>query len=134
MHFFSGVDMTTVTPMALMDAKGRLTPTVMARLVTEADIAESETKTRFEEDRLLKAINANPKASITVLAAACGWMFKGEDGQPDRPQKSLTYRVLTRLKEDKLVMNDGREHVLTKAGKKAIGIDGGGGRGGCDDE
>jgi hypothetical protein len=72
--------MTTVTPMALMDAKGRLTPTVMAQLVTEADIAESETKTRIQEDRLLRAINANPKASITALAAACGWMFKGEDG------------------------------------------------------
>jgi hypothetical protein len=124
--------MTTVTPMALKDAKGRLTPTVMARLVTEADIAENEFKTRFQEDRLLKAINASPKASIAQLAAACGWMTRGKDGQPDRPYKSLAQRVLTRLKEEKLVFKDGREHVLTKAGKKAIGIDGG--RGGWDDD
>jgi hypothetical protein len=90
--------MTTVTPMALMDAKGRLTPTVMARFVTEADIVENESKTRFQEDRLLRAINVNPKASIAELAAACGWMTRGKDGQPDRPQRSRTGGACRRVR------------------------------------
>jgi hypothetical protein len=55
-------------------------------------------KARFQEDRLLRVIEARPRASIAELAAGCGWMLKGKDGQADRPHKSLTHRVMTRLK------------------------------------
>jgi hypothetical protein len=60
---------------------------------------------------------ARPIASLAELAQDCGWMIKGKDGQPDRPNKSLVQRVLERLKKDKLVVKKGRYFVPTSEGK-----------------
>jgi hypothetical protein len=113
--------MTTVLTPALTDAKGRLIPTVMARFLTEADIAENEDKAKFQEDRLLKVIAANPKGSLADWATACGWVSQGKDGQPGQPYKMLASRVQKRLKAAKWITQQGREWVLTAAGKKMIG-------------
>jgi hypothetical protein len=110
--------MTSVTTLKLQDAKGRTISTVMARTVTDADAAESETKAAFQEDRLLKVIAANPKGSLGSWAIACEWTFD-KDGQR-QPNKSLVVRVLRRLKSSKLVAQEGRAHVLTKAGQKTL--------------
>jgi hypothetical protein len=109
--------MTTVVTLALKDAKDRVTPTVMARYVTEAEIAENESKAIFQEERLLRAIDA---ASIANLAIACGWTNRGKDGV-ERPYKSLVHRVLASLKGLGMITKQGRGHVLTKAGLKKTG-------------
>ena len=46
-------------------------------------------------------------------------MITGKDAQPDKPNKSLVQRVLTRLMKDKLIAKDGRNYALTKHGKAA---------------
>jgi hypothetical protein len=46
--------MAQITTTKLTDAKGRLMPTVMAQIVTDADIAEVENKSTFQENRLLE--------------------------------------------------------------------------------
>jgi hypothetical protein len=99
--------MEEITTMNLVDSKGRLMPTVMARLVTDADIEDSEEKAIFQENRLLKAISAKPEASIAELAQAFGWMLKGKDSQPDKPNRSLVQRVLSRVIKDKRVTKEG---------------------------
>jgi hypothetical protein len=90
-------------------------PTVMARFVTRAGIAENEDKATFQENRLLKVISANPKGSIADWATACGWVLKGKEGQPDRPYKSLVSRVMTRLEDDQSKVG-GRASSPTTAG------------------
>ena len=106
--------MQTITVLALRDAKGRLMPTVMARHVTDQDAAENESKSRFQENRLLAVIATKPEASIADLATACGWVTR--DGAP---YKSLIVRVIKRLIKAKLIAETGRGHTLTPAGKKA---------------
>jgi hypothetical protein len=110
---------TITTTTKLMDNKGRALPTVMAEIVTDADVADAEEKTKFQENRLLAAMLAKPDGSLAQWAQDCGWMIKGKDDQADKPNKSLVQRVLARLVKDDLVAKEGRNYALTKHGKAA---------------
>jgi hypothetical protein len=103
--------LSTITTPKLIDSKGRLMPTVMAENVSGGDIAESEAKARFQEKRLLEAMVANPVASLSELAVACGWFRSGSE-----PYKSLVQRVMQRLVKYKLVKKSGRDYVPTSEG------------------
>jgi hypothetical protein len=109
----------TLCTTALMDKRGRMLPTVMAQLVTDADLVASEEKLLFQDNRLLTAVRARPEGSIAEWAVDCGWMLRGKDGQPDAPYRSLVHRVLIRLVKDKMLTKEGRGYTLTKAGKAA---------------
>jgi hypothetical protein len=111
--------MVTINTTALLDKRGRILPTVMAQMVTDADLAASEEKLLFQDNRLLAAIRARPEGSIAEWAVDCGWMLRGKDGHPDTPYRSLAHRVLTRLVKDKMLAKEGRGYILTKAGKAA---------------
>ncbi len=110
-----------VTTTKLTDAKGRLMPTVMAEVVTDAQVEETEQRATFQENRLLAAISANPDGSLAEWAHGCGWTLQGKPGEPPVPNKSLVRRVIARLQKNKLVSKDGRGFTLTKAGKKTAG-------------
>jgi hypothetical protein len=110
----------TVTTTKLTDTKGRLIPTVMAQVATEADIEESEEKAALQENRLLRAMVDLPNGSIAEWAKRCGWMLRAQPGEEAKPNKSLTYRVLKRLIDAKLVKKNGRDHTITPAGTAAV--------------
>jgi hypothetical protein len=111
-----------VTTTALADSKGRLLPTVMAELVTEAEAAAAEETTVDQEDQLLIAMHRRPDGSTVQWASDCRWHVAGD---PTKPNRGLAQRVLKRLQADKLVAKEGRDLVLTKTGtaaaKKALG-------------
>jgi hypothetical protein len=108
--------METVTTAALTDSKGRLLPTVMAKVVSEGEALENEEKAILRENRLIAAIVAVPDGSVADWARHCGWMLRASPGEAPQPNKSLTHRVLKRLVENKLVQKKGRLYVPTKAG------------------
>jgi hypothetical protein len=109
--------MVTITTLALQDKKGRLMPTVMARVATEEEIADDETRSTFQENRLLKVIGKNPKGSMKSWAAGCGWLLASRDGKPQEPNKALVQRVVGRLTKAGLIKKHGRGYAITRAGK-----------------
>ena len=108
--------LSTVTTTALTDSKGRLLPTVMAEIVSEADAAATEEAAADQEDKLLVAMHNNPRGSALQWAADCQWFVAGD---PLKPNRGLAQRLLKRLQDDKLVGKEGRDLVLTKSGKAA---------------
>jgi AAA domain len=109
----------TIHTMALVDAKGRLMPTVMAEVIGEAEITEVEERGQFQEDRLLRAMFDRPGGSLSQWAIDCGWHLTAKPGEDPQPNKPLVQRVLRRLVGYKFVKKEGRGHVLTKEGKGA---------------
>jgi hypothetical protein len=111
--------MSTVTTTRVVDAKGRLLPTVMASIVTDAEAEENEAKAAFQENKLLAAMLAEPNGSFAAWAKHCGWMTQALPGEEAQPYKSLVHRVMKRLTENRFVTKNGRAHALTKAGIEA---------------
>jgi hypothetical protein len=105
---------------ALVDAKGRAMPTVMAEFLTDDAIADDEEKVAFQNNRLLLAIADRPDGSIAQWAQDCGWMTTAKPGEDPKPYKSLVQRVLKRLTQDKRLKKEGSGYTLTASGKKAV--------------
>lgn len=99
--------MQTILTTKLLDAKGRMLPTVMAEVVSDEQAEEVERKSQAEEDRLLIAIDEKPDGTYVEWGAACGY------------SKSQVGRLVDGLRREKLVMKAGRSHKLTKDGKEA---------------
>jgi DnaB-like helicase N terminal domain/AAA domain len=108
----------TIFSTNLADRKGRLMPTVMAEIATDAAILEAEEKAAIQDKRLLLAIFDRPSGSIAQWALDCGWTMTAKPGEEARPYKSLVQRVLKRLTERALVKATGDGHSLTAAGNK----------------
>jgi hypothetical protein len=107
---------TTVTTTTLIDSKGRLLPTVMAQIVTEAEAVATEQASIAQEDQLLIAMHNRPHGNLIQWATDCRWFVASD---PLKPNRGLAHRVTKRLEKDKLVAKEGRDLVLTKAGKAA---------------
>jgi hypothetical protein len=99
----------------LVDAKGRLTPTVRVVAISEAEEAEESRRTRNDEDRLLIELQKNHRRSHADLARACDFYF--DNGEP---AKSRLQRALKRLQTDKLVKPDRGFWMLNQAGENAV--------------
>jgi AAA domain len=99
----------------LRDAKNRIIPTVVAEPLSEVAEQELTRAARIDEDSLLKAVAADPKASIATLALTLHWL-----SSKNKPQKSKVHRVLSRLKNEKLIATERGEHVLTEKGTKLL--------------
>jgi len=99
----------------LRDAKNRIIPTVVAEPLSEVAEQELTRAARIDEDSLLKAVAADPKASIATLALTLHWL-----SSKNEPQKSKVHRVLSRLKNEKLIATERGEHVLTEKGTKLL--------------
>jgi AAA domain len=108
--------LTTVITPELVDTKGRVLPTVLAQVVTEAEARANELNAVDQEDRLLSVMMKRPGATLEKWAQDCSWFVAGDLAKPN---KSRAQRVMKRLERSKLVEKDGRDFVPTKAGAKA---------------
>jgi hypothetical protein len=97
----------------LKDSKGRLLWTVTARDITATERDAAEDAGQKNKAQLLAAMAKMPGASLADLAQEVGWTTK--DGKPYR---SLVQRLLSALREDKLVKKESGRWALTKAGMK----------------
>jgi hypothetical protein len=104
----------TVTSPRLKDSKGRLIPSVIAKVLSDKERNEAEASSR-DEDALLLAIADNSGDSYAGLAVALGWISsKGEN-------KAKVKRCADRLKTDKLVKPDRRGTLyLTEKGETEV--------------
>jgi hypothetical protein len=112
---------------ANVDKQGKALPTIMASHITDAEIEAVEVNAVAQEDQLLAVIQDKPHGSFIQdkphgsfadWATACGWFHvKGNDRKAN---KQLAQRVATRLTKDKLIKKEGRGHLLTPDGKKAL--------------
>ena len=105
----------TVTHERLKDTKGRLIPTVVAFHLSEAGESEMRKRIKADEDLLLSVIDENPSASISELAAHCGWV-----NTPGKPNKARAHRLGRNLETAKLVKTTREGRVVTEAGKAAL--------------
>jgi hypothetical protein len=102
-----------VTCEALVDTKGRMSPTVRAVAITDSD-KEAEARTvRSAEDTMLVAILEQARP-IAGLATACGWVSSSGE-----PLKSKAHRILKGLEKSGLVRLHRGAYELTERGDKA---------------
>lgn len=112
-------ELETVMSSRVVDAKGRIMPSVIAVPIAEERLKGGEERLEADENRVLFALGDNPKASLSFLAEKCGFVIDG------RPQKTRVHRIMSRLREDKLVVQHrGSKYVLTTKGRKEVGIEG----------
>jgi hypothetical protein len=101
------------------DAKGRPTPSVVARYVPDERAEQMQAKELDDEDRLLIAMQRKPGASVRELAMACGWTSGA-----GKPMASRVDRKLRSLKDHGLVGQErgGRWRLTAKGQKEADGL------------
>ncbi|MET4033372.1 hypothetical protein ABIB94_004164 [Bradyrhizobium sp. JR7.2] len=100
----------------VVDAEGRLMPSVVAKPVSELKLQMEEGKQESEENMLMRAIAESRNISIANLAIKCG--FVSSTGQP---QKSSVFKICNRLVEEKLLERRGNKYRITPKGKREIG-------------
>jgi AAA domain/Bifunctional DNA primase/polymerase, N-terminal len=100
----------------VIDAEGRLMPSVVAKPVSELKLQMEEGKQESEENLLMRAIAADRNSSIANLAITCGFI-----GATDQPQKSKVHKMCGRLVEEKLLERRGNKYRITPKGKREIG-------------
>jgi hypothetical protein len=100
----------------VIDAEGRLMPSVVAKPISELKQQMEEGKRENEDAMVLRAIAADRNISIAELAKKCG--FVSSTGQP---MKSTVFRICSQLVEEKLLERRGNKYRITAKGKKEIG-------------
>jgi hypothetical protein len=106
----------TVTHERLVTSTGRLIPAVVCDWISDTAKEEIAAQKVRDEDLLLAAIDADPKASTASLATKLKWMLY--NGEPNRMKVS---RMVKALKGGKLITETrGGKYRLTEAGKKAL--------------
>jgi hypothetical protein len=120
---FRGIDFTAIPfrlevgkTDKLKDSKGRHIWSVIARAITGGERDAAEDAGQKNKAQLLAAMAKLPGASLADLATEVGWLTR--DGKPYR---SLVQRLLSALRENKLVKKESGRWVLTKAGAKEAG-------------
>lgn len=93
----------------LKDSKGRSIPTVIARAISEGEMASNHATQERDENRLLRLLEKNPKASLQELATLMGGAGK-----------SKVNRLVQKLIDTKLIRREGRKIVLTQIGQKEL--------------
>jgi DNA-binding MarR family transcriptional regulator len=107
-----------VTSEKLKDSNGRLISTVIAQPASEEDQEAMAKAATADQNKLLRAIADDPRASIATLALACGWTTK--NGKANRPK---VQRAIKALEKAKLIKIEDRERdgiTVTDKGKRAV--------------
>jgi hypothetical protein len=99
----------------VVDAEGRLMPSVVAKPVSELSLQLAEGRQESDESLVLRAININRKISIAGIATVCS--FLDSNG---RPQKSKVFRICSGLVEEKLLERRGTKFRITAKGRKEL--------------
>src|SRR5262249_8190538 len=97
-------EMRTSTAPKLIDSRGRLIKTVIAKELSEAEQREREANSHRREDKILATMLEDEGASIGDIAKIHGL------------SKSVVHRALKRLEEDKLVKNRRGRYEVTREG------------------
>lgn len=105
-----------ITTPKLVDARGRMIPTVRAIIISQTEEEREAGKTRDDDDRLLAQMLERSNCSISDIAEACGWMSASGEAY-----KSKVHRALDRMMKEKpaLVKKQRGQWQLTEEGKKA---------------
>ncbi len=112
-------EMETVESSRVVDAEGRLMPSVVAKPVSEIKMQFVESRQEREEVTLLNFIAGNKNSSIADLAIKCNFISAAGN-----PQKSKVFAMCSRLVEEKLLERRGQKYRITAKGKKEINWDG----------
>jgi hypothetical protein len=106
----------TVTHERLVTSTGRIMPTVVCDWISDTAKDEIAKQKLADEDLILAAIDADPKASQASLAIKFKWtLYSGE------PNKMKVSRLVKTLKGAKLISETrGGKYRLTAAGKTAL--------------
>jgi AAA domain/CHC2 zinc finger len=112
MHFM----LRTVTHERLVTSTGRLVPTVVCDWISDEAKDQIDAAKVKDEDSILAAIEADPKASRTSLAIKMNWKLRNGD-----PHKTKVGRKIEDLKKQKLVtITRAGNYRLTDHGKEAL--------------
>jgi hypothetical protein len=98
----------------LVDSKGRLIPTVMAKPITEKVKEEIEGEAMNDQDQVLVLMSKFPGKSLAGIAEALGWFFDSS-GEPNKPRAQ---RAVNQLRRDTLVKLERGKWTLTDKGEK----------------
>jgi hypothetical protein len=106
----------TVTHERLVTSNGRLIPTVVCDWISDTAKEEIAKQKLRDEDLILAAIDADPKASLASLALKMKWtLYSGE------PNKMRVSRVVRALKGAKLVAETrAGKYRLTEEGRRVL--------------
>lgn len=104
----------SVTAPDLVDSRGRLVPTVLARDMSEKEVGAVKRQAFSDMDAVLVEIERNGEKSTSAMAEELGW-FK--DGKPD---KRRVQTCTGKLQKEKLVKYEARKWKLTEQGSEAL--------------
>jgi len=97
----------------LLTPKGKPVESVSAIPIDDDEAEKLQRAELRDENRLLFEMMRDKSGSMAAWARACGWLLANGE-----PQKSKVHRLLTELKNEKLVKHVRRKWQLTDAGKK----------------
>jgi hypothetical protein len=100
----------------VIDAAGRLMPSVVAKPVSEMKLQMEEGRQESDENMVMRAIAASRNSSIANLAIGCGFV-----GATGKAQKSKVFAICGRLVDEKLLERRGNKYRITTKGKREIG-------------
>ncbi|MBX5239515.1 AAA family ATPase [Rhizobium sp. NLR22b] len=104
-----------VTAPMLVDTRGRLVPTVLARDMSRGEVVAVAASARRDEDDVLLHLDRDANASLSSIAEDLGW--RSEDGSV---HKDRARRATDKLKRDKLVVYEARKWKITAGGYDAL--------------
>ena len=110
-----GFELEVADSAKVVDAEGRLMPSVIAKPVSELSLQMAEGRQESDENRVLQLIADDRKISIATIANKCG--FLDSKGQP---LKSKVFRICTGLVDEKLLERRGNKYRITAKGKKEL--------------
>jgi len=104
----------TVTHEQLKDSKGRLMPTVVCDWISDGAKEEIAKQRVTDEDRLLRLIQADPKASLSSLAMKMGWRLFNGDPHKVKVARAIKgmKKLVTQTRAGKYKLTDEGEAVL----------------------
>jgi hypothetical protein len=114
------VRMVPLKTLEVVDTKGRILPTVMARYITPDEIAAISAAGAVQDEQVLVAMHRNPGGSLATWATALNWRLTADPKsvEPAKPDRNKVHRAIDRLFKNKLVAKDGNTFILTPAGAK----------------
>jgi AAA domain len=110
--------MEMVRLLSILDSKGRILPTVVARHIADDEIERMKESHALADITLLGAMLAQPKGSMATWATACNWIERSDDPNERKPIKWKVQRALDRLEREKRVLNVNNKWEVTPKGKK----------------
>ena len=109
-------ELKTADSARVVDAEGRLMPSVVAVPIAESTIEAGEARIETDENRVLEILAASPECSLTYVAMKANFLIDG------RPNKTKVQRLMKALLAYNFVTQfRNKKYRITKKGEEAIG-------------